>query len=56
MNTKKNYVAIAKSIKEDRTLHVADKVKMAMILADYFITDNNKFSRDTFYTACGFNA
>ena len=63
--TKKHYVAIANIIrlnlrsagnhtrKEHREIEAYADTSTAMQLADYFATDNPKFNRDTFLTACG---
>lgn len=55
--TKKHYTAIADIVKAMRTYMPETGRKMlARLLADYFATDNPKFNRDMFLTACGIEA
>lgn len=51
--TKKDYVAIAKAIKEAEPQTDLGLRIMVFKLADYFKSDNHAFSHERFYQACG---
>lgn len=56
MFTKQHYEAIANIIDESRRINLdyeyLDTDKVVERLADFFETDNERFDRDRFYTAC----
>jgi hypothetical protein len=51
--TKKDYELIAGAVSDYLTQGVVNKDGIAHILADYLKTDNPKFDRKKFLTACG---
>lgn len=54
--SKKDYIAIAEIIKKSFSGDTSTEFELPILaehLADYFATDNLRFDRDKFMTACG---